>query len=132
MSRAVIRCEDAPVPIHAVSQAIVSGDIVQISGQGPLDPATMKCVDGGITEQTTAVLGHLMTIVESAGGAFEDIVMIRIYLSSDENFDAMNEAYDRFVIEHASEAFPCRTTIIAGLVRADMLIEMDAMAIVSN
>lgn len=128
-----ILTENAPAPAHSFSQAIRKGPIVQISGQGPVDPATNEYVHrGDLTGQTHRTLQNVLAIAEAAGVTFADIVMLRVYLTTRDDFAEMNDAYQDFVTKHSGAGpLPCRTTVVTGLPRQEMLIEMDALAVIS-
>ena len=130
--KTAILTEKAPAPAHSFSQAVRKGSFVQVSGQGPVDPATNEYVHlGDLTGQTHRTLQNILAIVEAAGASFADVVMLRVYLTTRDDFAEMNDAYQEFVTEHsAGTPLPCRTTVIAGLPREEMLIEIDALAVV--
>jgi reactive intermediate/imine deaminase len=128
-----ILTENAPAPAHSFSQAIRNGPIVQISGQGPVDPATNEYIHrGDLTGQTHRTLQNILAIAEAAGATFADIVMLRVYLTTRDDFAEMNDAYQDFVTKHSGAGpLPCRTTVVTGLPREEMLIEIDALAVIS-
>jgi reactive intermediate/imine deaminase len=128
-----ILTENAPAPAHSFSQAVRKGPIIQISGQGPVDPATNEYVHpGDVRGQTHRTLQNILAIADAAGATFADIVMLRVYLTTRDDFAEMNDAYQDFVTKHSDGApLPCRTTVITGLPREEMLIEIDALAVVS-
>lgn len=121
----------APAPAHTFSQAVRKGPILQVSGQGPVDPATGEYVHAGdVAAQTIRTLENVKAIVEGAGARFDDVVMLRVYLTAREHFGIMNEAYGRFVEENTpSGVLPARTTVFTGLPREEMLVEIDALAV---
>jgi reactive intermediate/imine deaminase len=129
-----ILTEKAPAPAHSFSQAVRKGPIIQVSGQGPVDPATNEYVHpGDLTGQTHRTLQNVLAIVEAAGASFADIVMLRVYLTTRDDFAEMNQAYQDFVTSHSGDVpLPCRTTVITGLPREEMLIEIDALAVVGS
>ena len=124
MPKTAITTSDAPVPVAAYSQAVRKGNILQVAGQGPTDPATGQFVTGGIAEQTARTLDNIVTILAAAGATFDDVLMTRVYLARAEDFAAMNEVYTRFV----NEPFPARTTVYVGL-PGGMLVEIDVLAV---
>jgi reactive intermediate/imine deaminase len=128
-----ILTENAPAPAHSFSQAVRKGPIIQISGQGPVDPATNEYIHpGDVTGQTHRTLQNILAIADAAGASFADILMLRVYLTTRDNFAEMNDAYQDFVTKHSGAGpLPCRTTVITGLPREEMLIEIDALAVVS-
>ncbi|WP_402464413.1 RidA family protein [Isoptericola aurantiacus] len=134
MTRTAISTPDAPAPAHTFGQGVRQGPFVQVSGQGPVDPATGEYLHpGDVTAQTTRTLQNVRAIVEAAGARFDDVVMLRVYLTQREDFAAMNDAYGAFVAEHCpSGVLPSRTTVMVGLPRPEMLVEIDAFAIVEG
>jgi reactive intermediate/imine deaminase len=127
-----IQTDAAPAPAHSFSQAVRKGPILQISGQGPVDPATNEYIGAGdVRVQTTRTLENLRAIIEAGDASFEDVVMLRVYLTTRDDFAAMNEAYTDFVAQHVpSGVLPARTTVFTGLPNAAMLVEIDALAVV--
>lgn len=119
----------APAPAHTFSQGVRKGPFVQVSGQGPVDPATNEYVyPGDVAAQTTRTLQNVKAIVEASGASFDDVMMLRVYLTRREDFAAMNDAYGEFVAANTT-VLPCRTTVFTGLPRAEMLVEIDAIAV---
>ena len=129
--KTAVRSADAPAPAHTFSQGVRKGPFVQISGQGPVDAATNEYLHAGdVGAQTTRTLQNVKAIVDASGATFDDVVMLRVYLTKREDFAAMNDAYGAFVLANsASDVLPCRTTVFTGLPRAEMLVEIDAFAI---
>jgi len=127
-----ITTDAAPAPAHTFSQGVRKGPFVQVSGQGPVDPATNEYVfEGDVAAQTTRTLENVKAIVEASGATFDDVVMLRVYLTQRSDFAAMNDAYGAFVTAHTpSGVLPSRTTVFTGLPREEMLVEIDGIAIV--
>jgi reactive intermediate/imine deaminase len=126
-----ISTDDAPAPAHTFSQGVRKGNILQVSGQGPVDPASSEYLyPGDVVRQTERTLANVAAIVQAAGATFEDVVMLRVYLTKREDFGPMNEAFGAFVSEHVpSGVLPARTTVFTGLPREEMLVEIDALAV---
>ena len=122
---------DAPAPAHTFHQGVRKGPFIQVSGQGPVDPATSEYLfPGDVRAQTTRTLENVRAIVEAAGATFDDVDMLRVYLTTRDDFAAMNEAYGEFVEAHCpGGVLPSRTTVMTGLPREEMLVEIDAFAI---
>lgn len=131
--KAAIRTSKAPAPAHTFSQGVRVGGYIQVSGQGPVDPATSEYLHlGDVAAQTTLTLENVKAIVEAAGATFDDVVMLRVYLTKREDFPIMNEAYGAFVAAHSpSGVLPSRTTVFTGLPREEMLVEIDGIAVVA-
>jgi 2-iminobutanoate/2-iminopropanoate deaminase len=127
MPKIAVSTPDAPLPVASYSQAVRKGNILQVAGQGPADPRTGAFVEGGVAEQTRQTLTNLRAILKAAGASFDDVVMMRVYLTKVEDFAAMNEVYSTFV----DEPFPGRTTVYVGLPEG-MLVEIDALAVLDD
>ncbi|MCC2029567.1 RidA family protein [Microbacterium sp. YMB-B2] len=126
-----ITTDAAPAPAHTFSQGVRKGPFVQVSGQGPVDPATNEYdFEGDVAAQTTRTLENVKAIVEASGATFDDVVMLRVYLTQRSDFAAMNDAYGAFVAAHTpSGVLPSRTTVFTGLPREEMLVEIDGIAV---
>jgi reactive intermediate/imine deaminase len=129
--RTAISTVDAPTPAHTYSQAVRKGPMLQVSGQGPVDPATNEYLfPGDVHGQTERTLRNVEAILTAAGATFDDVIMLRVYLTTRDDFAAMNDAYSAFVTPRTpSGVLPARTTVITGLPRAEMLVEIDALAV---
>lgn len=122
----------APAPAHVFSQGVRKGPIVQVSGQGPVDPETGEYLfPDDVAAQTLRTLENVRAIVEASGATFDDVVMLRVYLTKRSDFPIMNDAYGEFVRKHTtSGVLPARTTVFTGLPREEMLVEIDALAVI--
>jgi reactive intermediate/imine deaminase len=131
-ARTAISTTDAPAPAHTFSQGVRKGNFVQVSGQGPVDPATNEYLfPGDVAAQTTRTLQNVEAILTAGGATFDDVMMLRVYLTKREDFAIMNDAYGEFVGSRVtSGVLPSRTTVFTGLPREEMLVEIDAIAIV--
>jgi reactive intermediate/imine deaminase len=131
MPKTAVSTPLAPAPAHTFHQGVRQGQVVAVSGQGPVDPATGEYVFvGDVAAQTTRTLENVRAIVEASGATFDDVVMLRVYLTTRDDFAAMNEAYGAFVQQHCpSGVLPSRTTVMVGLPREEMLVEIDALAV---
>ncbi|GAA1071541.1 Rid family hydrolase [Kitasatospora nipponensis] len=128
-----VRTDGAPAPAWVFSQGVRKGPIVQVSGQGPQDPRTGAYLHpGDVRAQTRRTLENVRAIVEAAGATIDDVVMFRVYLTTRDDFAAMNEVYAAFIEEHIAPGGvkPCRTTVFVELPNEAMLVEIDAQAVV--
>jgi 2-iminobutanoate/2-iminopropanoate deaminase len=105
--------------------ALVAGDYVFVSGQGPLDPQTLAVRGATVAEQTRFTLENVVELVRAAGGSAESIVRCNCYLASIESFDEFTAAYEQFFTH---EPRPTRTTI--GCELSGILVEIDCIAYV--
>lgn len=133
-AKTAITTADAPAPAHAFPQGVRSGPLLQVSGQGPVNPETGEHVHpGDVAAQTVRTLRNVEAILKAGGANLDDVIMLRVYLADRDDFAAMNDAYAAYLAEHASEAIPlpCRTTVVCTLPREEMLVEIDALASVA-
>ncbi|MEU4190919.1 RidA family protein [Kribbella sp. NPDC026611] len=130
--KTAVSTPDAPAPLPVFSQGVRKGNILQVSGQGSVDPATGEFVNvGDVKAQTTRVLQNIEAILKAGGASMDDVVMLRVYLTTRDDFAPMNEAYAEFVTERTpSGVLPSRTTVFTGLPLPDMLVEIDALAVI--
>lgn len=131
--RTALVTTDAPAPAHTFSQGVKRGPFVQVSGQGPVDPATSEYLfPGDVAAQTVRTLQNVEAILAAGGATFDDVMMLRVYLTKREDFALMNDAYGEFIASRvASGVLPARTTVFTGLPRAEMLVEIDAIAVLA-
>ncbi len=131
MTATAVSTTAAPAPAHFFSQGVRRGNLLQVSGQGPMDPATNQYIAAGdVAAQTRRTLENVKAILEAGGASVADVLMFRVYLTTRDDFAAMNEAYGAFIAENVPDgaALPCRTTVFAGLPHEVMLVEIDALA----
>jgi reactive intermediate/imine deaminase len=120
-----IQTDRAPKAIGSYSQAIRSGETVYLSGQIPLDPTTMKVVDGPIEQQIERVFKNLAAVAEAAGGSLANIVKLTVYLTDLRHFPHVNEVMARFF----REPFPARAAIGVAALPLDVPVEIDAILV---
>lgn len=119
----VIATTNAPKAIGPYSQAIEAGNLVFVSGQLPVDPATGKVAEG-ITAQTEQSLKNIKGILEEAGYTMDNIVKCTCYLSSMDDFAAMNEVYARYFTSN----YPARAAFAVQKLPMGVLVEIEAIA----
>lgn len=120
----IIQTIHAPAAIGPYSQAVETGGTLYISGQIPLDPQTMKIVEGGIQEQTLQVLNNIGAILKEAGYDYHDVVKSTCFLSDMANFKAMNEVYGQYYSENP----PARAAFAVKELPMGVLIEIETVA----
>ena len=116
---------DAPRAIGPYSSAVRAGQLLFISGQVPLDPATGVMVGGEIAAQTRRVLESIGGLLKAGGLTYADVVRTTVFLADLEDFTAMNDVYRTYF----TEPFPARSTIQAGRLPRDARVEIDAIAV---
>jgi 2-iminobutanoate/2-iminopropanoate deaminase len=123
----IVTTSGAPKPVGPYSQAVSAGGLVFLSGQGPLDPATNRLVDGDTAAQTERVLENLKAVLEASGSSLARVVKTTVFLKDLNDFKKMNEVYARYFPENP----PARATVEAARLPLDTLVEIDAIAVVS-
>jgi reactive intermediate/imine deaminase len=107
MSRQIIHTERAPQAIGTYSQAVRVGDTVYLSGQVPLDPATMQMVEGDIEVQIRRVFENLKAVAEAAGGSLAQAVKVNVYLTDLAHFAKVNEV----MAQYCAKPYPARAAV---------------------
>ena len=124
MTRKIVESEKAPKAIGAYAPAVDLGDFVFLSGQIPLDPATMELVEGDIRTQTVRVLQNMKAVLEAAGLSAANVVKTTVFLTDLNDFAVLNEVYGEFF----GEAPPARSTIQVSALPKGAQVEIDAIA----
>lgn len=126
MSKTIIQTDNAPQAIGTYSQAVKVDNTVYISGQIPLDPASMEVVSGGIEAEITRVFDNLQAVANASGGSLADVVKLNIYLTDLGNFPTVNE----IMAQYFQQPYPARAAIgVAALPKA-VGVEMDAVLVI--
>jgi reactive intermediate/imine deaminase len=122
MSRSIIQTDKAPAAIGTYSQAVRVNNTVYMSGQIPLDPASMELVEG-FENSVRRVFENLTAVAEAAGGSLADIAKLNIFLTDLGNFATVNE----IMAEYFQQPYPARAAVeVAGLPKGAE-VEMDAV-----
>jgi 2-iminobutanoate/2-iminopropanoate deaminase len=124
--RQVISAPDAPKAMGAYSPAIKAGNMLFISGQIPLDPATGNLVTGDISAQADRVMRNVSALLRAAGLGFEHVVRTTVFLADMNDFAGMNEVYSRYIVDPP----PARATVQVARLPRDVRIEVDAIAMI--
>jgi len=122
--RNAISTKDAPQAIGPYSQGIRAGNLLFVSGQGHLAPATGALIEGDVATQTRQVMENIGAILTAGGASFDHVVRTTVYLADMNDFAAMNAVYG----EYFSAPAPARTTIQAARLPKDMRVEIDVIA----
>lgn len=125
MPRTAIHTADAPKAIGPYSQAVRAGNTVYLSGQTPLDPATGELVTGDIATQARRVFDNLQAVCAAAGGSFDRIVRVAVYLTDLSNFAAVNAV----MADYFKQPYPARTTIGVAALPRGAAVEIDVIMV---
>ncbi len=120
--RKVILTSGAPRPRGVYSQAIVADGFVFVAGQASINPQTNELELGDIRSETRRTLENIREILQAAGSSLHDVVRVGVFLADINDFDAMNEVYQKFF----PDAPPARSTVGAQLPK--IKIEIDCIA----
>jgi reactive intermediate/imine deaminase len=123
MSKDAIHSDNAPAAIGTYSQAIKSGQLVFMSGQIPLDPATMNVVEGDFEARARQVFDNLKAVATAAGGDLNQIVKLTIFLTDLENFAAVNAVME----DYFDQPFPARAAVGVASLPKGVDVEADAI-----
>ena len=121
----IINTSNAPAAIGPYSQAVLAGNTLYISGQVPIDPATGKIVEGGITEQTEQVMKNIKAILDEAGFTFADVVKSTCLLATMDYFKPMNEVYAKYYPTDS----PARAAFAVQALPLGAMVEIETIAV---
>lgn len=128
MSKHPIHTDQAPQAIGTYSQAIRTGNAVYLSGQIPLDPATMELAAGDTEAQIRRVFDNLRAVAEAAGGTLADAVKLNVYLTDLGHFALVN----RIMAEYFAEPYPARAAVGVAALPRGAAVEMDAVLVLGT
>ena len=123
MSKKAWHTDDAPAAIGTYSQAVQTGQLVFLSGQIPLDPATMTVVDGDFEARARRVFDNLAAVAAAAGGRLDQVVKVTVFLTDLGNFATVNMV----MADYFSEPFPARAAVGVASLPRGVDIEADAI-----
>ena len=123
MPRTATHSDQAPAAIGPYSQATRTGNLVFLSGQTPLDPATGNLVEGDIAVQARQAFDNIKAVVAAAGGTMDDIVRVGLYLTDLSQFGEVNAV----MAEYFSQPYPARSTIEVSALPRGARFEVDAV-----
>jgi 2-iminobutanoate/2-iminopropanoate deaminase len=115
----------APKAIGPYSQAVRAGQLLFVSGQLPIDPATGELISGDIAAQTHRVLVNIGEILKAAGASYRQVVRTTVFLADLNDFPGMNQSYATFF----TSPEPARSTVQVARLPKDARIEIDVIAV---
>ena len=101
-----------------------TADLAYLSGQIPLDPASNKVIEGGISAQTERVLENIKAVLEACGASLDSVLKTTVFLKDMEDFAPMNQIYGRYFAKDP----PARSTVQAAKLPRDVSVEIDVIA----
>ena len=120
----IISTQNAPAAIGPYSQAIRAGDLLFVSGQIPVDPATGEVVEPTIQAQAKRSLENVKAVLEAAGASLDNVVKTTVFLKSMDDFVEMNRVYQSFFQADC----PARSAVQVAKLPKDVLVEIEAIA----
>ena len=127
MSKQRIHSDSAPAAIGTYSQAVRTGDLVFLSGQIPLDPATMELVSGNFEARARRVFDNLREVAEAAGGSLDQVVKLTVFLTDLVNFATVN----RVMEDYFEQPFPARAALGVAALPKGADVEADAILVLA-
>lgn len=125
MSRSIISTDQAPAAIGTYSQAVRCGDTVYLSGQIPLDPASMEMNNATIEDEIHQVFRNLQAVARAAGGRLSDIAKLNVFLTDLSHFATVNQ----IMAEYFAEPYPARAAVQVAALPRGARIEADAVMV---
>ena len=123
MTKKSITTDQAPQAIGAYSQAVISNNMLYVSGQIPLEPSSMEIVDQSFDAAVDQVLNNLEAICKAANCSLDNIVKLTIYLTDLNNFNTLHAIMEK----RFTKPFPARATIEVSALPKGVTVEMDAI-----
>ncbi|KAK4700424.1 2-iminobutanoate/2-iminopropanoate deaminase, partial [Phenoliferia sp. Uapishka_3] len=120
----VVSTSSAPAAIGPYSQAIKTDSLIFTSGCIPLDPVSMKVVEGGVEEQTTQALKNLSEVLKASGSDTQKVVKTTVFLQSLGDFAKVNAIY----AAHFAPNKPARSCVEVAKLPLGVLVEIEAIA----
>jgi 2-iminobutanoate/2-iminopropanoate deaminase len=124
MTKHAVSSPDAPAAIGPYSPAVRAGQLLFVSGQVPIDPATGQMIEGDVAAQTRRVLDSVGALLLAGGRSFADVVRTTIFLADMNDFAAVNTVYAQYF----SEPYPARATVQVARLPKDARVEIDVIA----
>ncbi|MCP5014585.1 MAG: RidA family protein [Ketobacter sp.] len=121
--REIISTDKAPQAIGTYSQAVKCGNTVYLSGQIPLDPATMELVDDNMEASIVRVFENLKAVAEAASGSLQDVAKLNIFLIDLSHFALVNEVMARYF----EQPYPARAALAVASLPKGASVEMDGV-----
>ena len=123
MTRSIIQTADAPAASGTYSQAVRAGSTVYVSGQIPLDPATGQLISGDIDAEIRRVFDNLLAITQAAGGSFDNVSKLNVFLTDLVHFPRVNE----IMATYFEQPYPARAAVGVSALPRGARVEMECI-----
>jgi 2-iminobutanoate/2-iminopropanoate deaminase len=120
-----IATNQAPAAIGPYSQAILAGDILFLSGQIAIDPATSQLVQGSFADEVEQIMKNITAVLAAAGLTLDNVVKTTIFLTDPGDFKGVNEVYGRYF----DETPPARSTVVVKELPFGARVEIETIAV---
>lgn len=124
MAKEIINTSNAPAPIGPYNQAVVAGNMLFISGQICIEPATGNLKNKDIQDETHQVMQNLKSILTEAGMSFNNVVKTTIFITDMNQFSEINEVYGKYFEGN----FPARETVQVSALPKFVNVEISMIA----
>ena len=124
MNKQVVSTDKAPAAVGPYSQAIKTGNLMFLSGQVPIDPATGKLVEGDTATQAVQCCKNVLAILESQGLTAENLVKVTVFITDISTFGSVNEVYKQYF----TAPCPARSCVEVSALPLGAKIEIEAIA----
>ncbi len=131
MQQTKIQTSEAPAAIGSYSQAVRCGQFIYASGQVGLDPVSGELVSSDISAQTERVFQNIQAVLASGGASLANVVKTTVFLTSMNDFQAMNAVYARY-FEASHSPLPARSTIAVAELPRKALVEIECIAVLDE
>lgn len=125
MKKEVISTENAPAAVGPYSQAVRAGDLLFLSGQVPLNPATGKLAEGDIAAQAAQACKNIMAVLESQGLSADNVVKTTVFITDMSTFPLVNEVYKQYF----KAPCPARSCVEVSALPLGVQVEIEAIAV---
>ena len=124
--KTIISTPKAPAAIGPYSQAVLVNGMLFTSGVIPIDPETNTLVEGDVTVQARQAIGNLKNLIEASGSSMDKVVKTTVFIKDMNDFGKINDIYKEFF----TSDFPARSCVEVARLPKDVLIEIEAIAVV--
>ena len=124
MNKETIQTANAPAAIGPYSQGIKYGNMIFVSGQIAIDPASGELIEGDIQQQTRQVLTNVKAVLEAAGTSLDKVLKATVFITNMDDFPLINEAYAEFFQNDP----PARACVEVSRLPKDVQVEIEAIA----
>jgi len=123
----IINTNNAPAPVGPYNQSVLAGNMLFVSGQIPINPATGEIISESIEAETTQVLENIKSILEEAGMTFVNVVKCSVFVTDMGMFGRINEIYAKYF---PAESAPARELVQVVTLPKNVNVEISAIAVV--